>query len=268
LYGTTFFGGTGACSPPSGYTGCGTVFSLTPSGSQYIEKTLYSFQGGQDGQAPGAKLVADDSGNLYGTTEWGGNTNAACRKSPEGNTTCGTIFEVTPSGGEQIVYRFKGGQHDGSGPRGALRQLASGSFIGTTLDGGGRNGGQGGGSVYEIAPSGGRHTERIIYFFGRHPGDGIRPQNPDGLAIDSSGNLYGATVSSDQSPCGCGSVFELTPTASGYSEKVLHFFNGVDGAFPHSSVIVDRGMLYGTTFDGGNYCYGSSYSCGLVYKIR
>ncbi len=268
LYGTTFFGGTGTCSAPSGSSGCGTVFSLTPSGSHYTEKVLHSFQGGRDGEQPGATLSVDASGNLYGTTEFGGNSSSACRTSPAGSATCGTVFEVTQSGKEKILYRFNGGKRDGSSPRGGVRLLSNGSFIGVTLDGGALHGGIGGGSVFELTPNGHRYSERIVHFFARHHADGVRPGDTDGLAMDGKGNLYGTTVSSNLS-CGCGTVFQLTPTPSSYSEKVLYFFGAPgDGAFPHSSVIVHRDMIYGTTFNGGNYCYGSSYSCGTVFKVR
>jgi uncharacterized repeat protein (TIGR03803 family) len=76
LYGTTYGGGAG---------GQGTVFQLTPAGTLYV---LYSFTGGSDGGRPGADLIADAAGNLYGTTSSGGAT-ASC---PGG---CGTVFELT-----------------------------------------------------------------------------------------------------------------------------------------------------------------------------
>lgn len=268
LYGTTFFGGTGPCTGETsiGYTGCGTVFRMTPSGSQYNEATMYSFQAGRDGALPGTAVIADSSGNLYGTTEFGGNTNSPCRTAPIGGASCGTVFKITPSGTESVLYRFKGGKHDGSGPRAPLRELSNGSFAGVTLDGGGT--GVGGGTVFELTPNGGKYAERIIHFFGRHSGDGLKPQDTGGLLSDSNGDLYGTTNNSNLSPCGCGTVFELVPNGSGYSEKIIHFFYGFDGAFPRSGVILHGGMLYGTTFNGGGYCYGSSYSCGVVYKLK
>ncbi len=267
LYGTTDAGGASGCASPSGYTGCGTVFSLTPSGSQYVEKILYSFQGGSDGATPRASLVADAAGNLYGTTEFGGKTNSACGNGPSGNVSCGIVFELTRSGHEKVLYRFKGGTHDGSNSRAALLLLSNGSFVGLTPYGGAKHLGYG--TAFELTPGSGTYTERVIHFFGQTSEDGIRPQDADGLAADAGGNLYGATALSLQSPCGCGAVFELSPSASGYSEQVLHYFQGgPDGALPHGSVIVRNGIVYGTTLNGGSYCYGSSYSCGVVYKVR
>jgi uncharacterized repeat protein (TIGR03803 family) len=80
LYGTTYGGGAG---------GQGTVFQLTPSGTLTV---LYSFTGGADGGRPGADLIADAAGNLYGTTALGG-ANTSC---PGG---CGTVFELTVPAG-------------------------------------------------------------------------------------------------------------------------------------------------------------------------
>jgi uncharacterized repeat protein (TIGR03803 family) len=77
-YGTTGFGGNGACS-----FGCGTVFKLDPHGH---EITLHSFTGGADGAYPNVVLVRDSAGNLYGTTGGGGDPNCGC----------GTVFKITP----------------------------------------------------------------------------------------------------------------------------------------------------------------------------
>jgi hypothetical protein len=265
LYGTTNVGGGGACNASSVPSGCGTVFSLTPSGSQYTEKVIYSFQGGSDGESPRATLTVDSSGNLYGPTLYGGKAKSACGKSDEGIASCGLIFEITRSGHEKILYKFDGGKHDGSNPRTALLRLANGSFVSLTLYGGPSNLG----TAYVLTPTSGAYTERVVHFFAQTM-DGVRPEDPDGLAEDASGNLYGSTVGSSISPCGCGVVFELTPNGSGYTERVLHAFEGAgDGVNPRSTPVFHNGVLYGTTYQGGTYCYGgSSYSCGTVYKVR
>lgn len=267
LYGTTTFGGAGACSSPSGVTGCGTVFSLTPSGSTYTENIVYSFKGGKDGESPRARLMLDSKGALYGTTEFGGNSNSACSASPSGTTTCGTVFKITRAGKHSVVYRFNGGVADGANPRAALLRTTRGRLVGLTVFGGAAK--LGCGTAYELTPSGTKYAERVIYFFCQASSDGLRPFDADGLTSDVHGNLYGTTLGSTVSPCGCGAVFELSPTASGYSEKVLHFFTagGTDGASPFSSVTLKNGVLYGTTYQGGSYCYGTSFSCGTVYKV-
>src|ERR1700690_656741 len=68
------------------------------------EKVLYSFQGGNDGDDPYAGLILDGSGNLYGTTAYGGT--GSC------SSGCGTVFELSPNGGggwtETVLYSFAG----------------------------------------------------------------------------------------------------------------------------------------------------------------
>ncbi len=80
LYGTTY------C---SGYWGYGSVFKLTPSGGSWTLTTLHDFTGGDDGKFPWSSLVFDANGNLYGTTEYGGN---GC----SGDSGCGVVFQITP----------------------------------------------------------------------------------------------------------------------------------------------------------------------------
>src|ERR1700689_3143329 len=87
LFGTTSGGGTAVlCPDPSGPNACGTVFELVNSAGNYTEKVLYNFTGPPDGDDPTAGLIADSSGNLYGTTGYGGSN--LC-----GAPTCGTVFE-------------------------------------------------------------------------------------------------------------------------------------------------------------------------------
>ena len=268
LYGTTSFGGGTGCAMPSGLTGCGTVFSLTPSGAKYKEQIVYRFKGGTDGEAPRAKLAIDSNGTLYGTTEFGGKTESACAKAPSGNTTCGTVFKLSLSGKETILYRFRGGTGDGANPRAGLVRILNGSLYGLTVYGGAST--LGSGAAYLLKLSGKIYHESVIYFFGRTSIDGARPFDADGLAADSQGNFYGTTSLSTVSPCGCGAVFELSPSqGGGYTEKLLHVFAaGGDGATPFSGVTLHNNLLYGTTYGGGAYCYGSSYACGVVYKVK
>ncbi len=80
LYGTTY------C---SGYWGYGSVFKLTPSGGSWTLTTLHDFTGGNDGKFPWSSLVFDANGNLYGTTEYGGN---GC----SGDSGCGVVFKIAP----------------------------------------------------------------------------------------------------------------------------------------------------------------------------
>jgi uncharacterized repeat protein (TIGR03803 family) len=104
FFGTTSQGGiAGNCEGMSSKVGCGTVFELS---SQGAFSTLYLFQGGTDGAGPEASLAIDASGDLYGTTFYGGGT--GCKKLGG----CGTIFELVPQGGgvwnESVLERFDG----------------------------------------------------------------------------------------------------------------------------------------------------------------
>jgi uncharacterized repeat protein (TIGR03803 family) len=136
LYGTTPAGGAGTDCAGAG--GCGTVFSITPSGKETI---VYSFQGGSDGSFPAANVIAVN-GTIYGTTEFGG---AYCG----GNGGCGTIFSVNATGQEQVLHSFAGGS-DGNGPVAGLKFL-NGTLYGTTGNGGGSSSCYGGcGTVFAL----------------------------------------------------------------------------------------------------------------------
>ena len=126
--------GTGA----GGSSGLGTVFSVTLSGNETL---LHSFAGGADGANPSAGLDVVN-GFLYGTTQAGGYQKSDC--SGDG---CGTVFRMSTSGTEQVLYRFRGYPDDGSDPNGYLI-LANGSLYGTTELGGGANDG----TVFRVSP--------------------------------------------------------------------------------------------------------------------
>lgn len=133
LYGTTIAGGRGssAC-----YGGCGTVFSVTPSGT---ETMLYAFKGGKDGAQPASNLI-DVNGTLYGTTTIGGGS-AACYS----GSGCGTVFKVTTSGSEGVRHRFNG--PDGKFPYAGLTYV-NGRLYGTAIGGGASNSG----TVFKVSP--------------------------------------------------------------------------------------------------------------------
>jgi uncharacterized repeat protein (TIGR03803 family) len=139
FYGTTSVGGAFAS---------GTVFTITPSGTL---TTLYSFCSGggycTDGTQPDAGLVQAANGNFYGTTAYGGAL--LC-----GTLSCGTIFEITPSGTLTTLSSFDG--TDGETPYAGLVQGTDGNFYGTTAQGGANNGciNFTCGTVFKITPSG------------------------------------------------------------------------------------------------------------------
>ena len=225
LYGTTFDGGA---------YGSGTLFELNPFGTETI---LYSFNpgNGTDGGNPSAGLVLDKEGNLYGTTLY------------DGAYSGGSVFELTPSGTETILWSFGSGT-DGYSPLAGLVLDKKGNLYGTTLLGGA----YGGGTVFEVTPSG---TETILHSFDPNGTDGSYPYGR--LVRDKKGNLYGTT--STGGAYGYGAVFEVTPSGT---ETILHSFdaNGTDGYSPFAALVLDKGgNLYGTTENGGTYDYGTVF---------
>ncbi len=234
LYGTTAGGGT---------AGEGTVFKLSADGQQTV---LYNFTGGADGGEPDSSVIQDAAGNLFGTTQFGGND--AC---PDGG--CGTVFKITPDGKETVLYAFKGGS-DGAVPSAGLIADNAGNFYGTTYNGGAFSNG---GTVFMVQPNG---VETILYSFGKG-NDGAGPVA--GLLLDASGNLYGTTLHGGASSGG--TVFRLAPDGT---EKVIYSFTGgPDGGGPMAAPILDKqGNLYGTASGGGNTACGAN-GCGVVYKL-
>jgi uncharacterized repeat protein (TIGR03803 family) len=242
LYGTTVLGGE---------VGGGSVFKLTPKKSGYSESVLYSFQGGADGQAPFGGLVADDKGALYGVTLEGGNSECFAG--------CGTVFKLTPKESgytKSTIYSFGPGV-DASMPLGTLVLDKKGALYGVTQYGGDRNDG----AVFKLTPSRSGYQETVIYSF-RGGADGNFPQA--GLAIDKQGALYGTTFYGGSGTCdgGCGTVFKLTPSGSGYDETILYIFKDwVDGSYPFAAVTLDEstGTIYGTTWWGGTHTDGNVF---------
>jgi uncharacterized repeat protein (TIGR03803 family) len=239
LFGTTQSGGDA--------NGDGTVFELLPNGSGgYTESVIYSFAGGtSDGSTPEAGLLVDSQGDLFGTTERGGDANGD-----------GTVFELTPNGGgytESVIYSFAGGTADGAKPYAALISDSRGDLFGTTSSGG--TGGNG--VVFELIPGGGGYSEVVLHSFSGGTSDGASPF--DRVLADSQGNLYGTTSSGGAR--GYGVVFELTPGAGGYTESVLYSFLGdAIGANPYAGLIADaQGDLFGTTQFKGSWGYGTVF---------
>jgi uncharacterized repeat protein (TIGR03803 family) len=175
LYGTTSSGGT---------YDLGTVFKVSPDG---LESVLYSFVGGtEDGAYPRAGLIMDSAGDLLGTTSAGGADDL------------GTVFEISASGTERVLYSFTGGMADGSDPNSGLLMDGAGNLFGTTAAGGARDLG----TVFKISPGG---TETVLYSFVGGSTDGSSPQA--GLIMDGAGNLYGTTAAGGVNDDG--TVFEI-----------------------------------------------------------
>jgi uncharacterized repeat protein (TIGR03803 family) len=248
----------------------GSVFEMSPaSGGGWTESLIYSFNGTYAGQSviPSA-LIADPYGNFYGTTQYGGSDNY------------GSVFELSPSSSKgwtaKTLYSFTGAAADGARPEAGVVLDASGNLFGTTYIGGSKNGGSrnSGGTIFElIRESNGQWKKKVRYNFVGAPFDGELPASS--MIMDQAGNFYGTTTtggSSTNCAGGCGTVFEFSPSPSGWKETILYSFQGSpnDGSDPATSLIFDdAGNLYGTTLEGGVvHCYSNNKpSCGVVFEL-
>jgi uncharacterized repeat protein (TIGR03803 family) len=229
LYGTTELGGA---------QNVGTVFKIDKSGKETV---LYSFtgaNGGPDGASPLGGVILDASGNLYGSTAYGG----------LGNT--GTVFKIDAAGKETVLYRFTGGNNgstDGKNPMGGLVMDAAGNLYGTTSIGGTN----GAGTIFKVDP---HENETALHSFAGSA-DGSYPQSP--LSRDAVGNLYG---NADGGTNGVGAVFKYDTAGN---ESLLHSFSGPDGEYPGGALFLNSTstgvVIYGTTQQGGASGWGTVF---------
>jgi uncharacterized repeat protein (TIGR03803 family) len=254
LYGTTYYGGD---------SDAGVVFKVTPSGKETVLYSFCSMQNCADGADPFAGVIFDGKGNLYGTTQWGGISNT-----DNCSNGCGVVFKITPSGKETVLYTFCSVQNcaDGAQPYAGLVFDKEGNLYGTTSAGGSGCSYQycGHGTVFRVTPSG---KETVLYSFCSQSActDGAIPWA--GVIFDAKGNLYGTTFRggdvSGSCTHACGVVFKLDTNGK---ETVLYNFcsekDCADGAEPYAGLVFDKkGNLYGTTNVGG------AYSAGTVFEI-
>lgn len=241
LYGTTSQGGNLGL-------GYGEVFEITNNSGTYSGTAipLVTFDG-TEGMQPLGGLIADTSGNLYGTTS----------QSSEGY---GTVFEVPISGTNTYLstpttlLTFTGSDN-GSAPNDSLIVDSSNNLFGTASGGGSL----GGGTAFELTNTGvgtyAAPTSSLSEF-----GSGTGSQPIGGLIADSNGNLFGTTrTGGDYSS---GTVFELVKTTGGYTRNTLVSFDGsTGGKYPYAGLIADsNGNLFGTTYMGGS-------GFGTVFEI-
>jgi len=213
-------------------------------------KVLHSFGNG-DGLIPVAGQVFDAKGNLYGVTSLG----------PLGNGEgSGTVYQLTPNAdgtwSERVLYAFNGS--DGLEPDSDLIFDPAGNLYGTAWATGY---GSHVGVVYRLTPnSNDTWTESTLHQFAGDSDGG----DPDELALDAAGNIYGNTRFGGLHESG--TVYSLSRNqASGWKESLLQVFDAypsMSGSSPYGAITFDaNGNLYGTTLGGG------THQVGVVYKL-
>jgi uncharacterized repeat protein (TIGR03803 family) len=217
----------------------GTVFeiAMTRHGYGSVPTALFSFTGA-DGQYPEGSLIADATGDLFGTTVSGGVDND------------GTVFEIARTkhgyaGAPTTLFSFTGA--DGSTPDGGLIADAAGDLFGTTYFGGADDEG----TVFEIARTKDGYAGAPTTLVGFTRADGAQPNGS--LIADGAGDLFGTTSSGGADDDG--TVFEIAKTKTGYAgaPTTVVSFTGADGMYPLASLIADAaGDLFGTTSAGGD----------------
>jgi len=298
LYGTTAVGGR---------HGGGTIFQLIPDGSGgWQHQTIYNFCSEAlcaDGAVPQATMIIDGEGNLYGTTqsggeEEGGGVGFKLEKTADGweliviHNFCGLdapeddcMGGTTPAGGFTYAGAASGAPYDGVSP----------------LYGASTEGGEGqAGMIYELKPrkeAGGAPEKdkeqwrvKELYVFCepdapargkpgmREEGNCDDGKMPSGsVLVDTHGNLFGTTYYGGEDanfPSGGGVVFQLSRNhlTKTWDETVLYKFCSVkncrDGRAPHGGLVFDAaGNLFGGTQSGGNNCNEGQLNCGVVFMI-
>ena len=252
LYGVTLEGGYRTC-----FAGCGVVFKLSRAGSNYTERTLYRFTNrAGDANQPVGTPVLDGGGNLYGITQFGGTSNN------------GAVFKLTAASNysESIIYSLPGGS-GGSQPQAGLAIDGRGTLYGTANSGGDLSACQGSGCglVFTLSPAGSGYVEKALCDFKGGAFDGEGPTAA--LTVDpNTGAIFGTTLYGGKNLYG--TVFTLTPSRGGYTERVLHSFplGAPQGGLPNSQLKLTRdGSIYGTSMLGGGGCNG--IGCGAIFKL-
>ena len=215
---------------------------IVPAAQAQTFQVIHAFTGGSDGGNPLGRLSIDGGGHLYGTTYAGGvpydgGYGVVFKMSPVGSGwTFSPIYTFSPSG-------------DGGDPAAGVLFGPDGILYGTTSNGG---------TVFTVRPSATRPptvlspwTLNFLYDFSPFT---VYPAGD--VVFDSAGNIYGATSTGGGRGCfnneGCGTVYELTPSAGGWIETTLYAFQGgSDGAGPVGVTFDSAGNLIGVAESGG-----------------
>ena len=231
LYGTTYRGGS---------HGKGTVFKISTTGDEHV---MHSFGEGHDGAYPTAGLSLSRSAHEFvGTTNYGGGAHVG------GD---GTVFAIGFDGAERVLYSFTFRHGDnGQYPLGGAVVGPSGSYFGTTSEGGPGCGLKGCGTVFRV--SCGNASPTCFHSF--PIGYGTIPKA--GLILKAP-ILYGTTANGG--PADKGAIFALLQGAF----EGLHAFSGKDGAHPVASLADGGNALFGTTVDGGDNNEGTVFEFAL-----
>lgn len=225
LYGTASF---------CGFFGYGTIFKIDRAGTFTV---LHAFtDGSPDGAGPYyGHLTMDRSGNLYGVTGGGGNSNY------------GVLYELSRKGTFTMLHGFAGRRADGCYPLGSVARDKAGNLYGTTNSCGSNDRG----IIWEVSKAG---KETILHHFAYLPSDGCDPGG--GVTLDSEGNLYGVTLG-----CGAnygGALYQLSPDRT---LTLLHSFDSPDGGGLDGEVWrTKKGEVFGTGYCCGPSDYGTVWS--------
>jgi uncharacterized repeat protein (TIGR03803 family) len=251
LYGTTEDGGNQSCQN-SFDTGCGIVFSLTPSGTGWKYRVLYRFQGGDDGGDPRAPLVTRPDGYFYSTTTGGGGS--GCN-----GYGCGTAFRIKPgTWTEEVLLGFSSYQK-GWYPQGKIAFDRKGNLYGLTVSAGT----DADGVAFELTPNvAGKWKETILYDNAGLPYAGV--------IIDHLGNVYGTTDANGMYHEG--SVFELSHGKRGWQYTDIYSFQDPCGTFcggtqPGDLTADENGNFFGFAALAGLAGCGNGYGCGTVFEM-
>ncbi|MGC2108389.1 MAG: choice-of-anchor tandem repeat GloVer-containing protein [Candidatus Korobacteraceae bacterium] len=213
----------------------------------WTESLVYLFSDPPNGESPRGVVTFDAGGNLYGTTQYGGLLMGGCS-----GFGCGTAYELTRSGQgwtENVLFKFP---YTASGPVAGMTMDTYGNLFATTVLG---NGGGTSGGIIELSNSGAGWAGNLLHTF---TGSSNGQYLYGGLVLDPAGNLYGGTVTGGSH--GGGTIFQLSPSAGGWTMTTLYEFPGSGLSGPWASLIVDSvGNLYGTTKGDGAYGLGSVF---------